>query len=67
MKMELTGLKQKFEELFGKKDYTAFFAPGRINLIGEHTDYNGGNVFPCAITLGTYAIAAKNDLKQIRL
>lgn len=65
--MELTGLKQKFEELFGKKDYTAFFAPGRINLIGEHTDYNGGNVFPCAITLGTYAIAAKNDLKQIRL
>ena len=36
--MELTGLKQKFEELFGKKDYTAFFAPGRINLIGEHTD-----------------------------
>lgn len=65
--MELTGLKQKFEELFGKEDYTAFFAPGRINLIGEHTDYNGGNVFPCAITLGTYAIAAKNDLKQVRL
>ncbi|WP_434352476.1 galactokinase [Trichococcus flocculiformis] len=65
--MELTGLKQKFEELFGEKDYTAFFAPGRINLIGEHTDYNGGNVFPCAITLGTYAIAAKNDLKQVRL
>ena len=65
--MELTGLKQKFEELFDKKDYTAFFAPGRINLIGEHTDYNGGNVFPCAITLGTYAIAAKNDLKQVRL
>ncbi|MDB6352734.1 galactokinase [Trichococcus sp. K1Tr] len=65
--MELTGLKQKFEELFGKEDYTAFFAPGRINLIGEHTDYNGGNVFPCAITLGTYAVAAKNDLKQVRL
>lgn len=65
--MELTGLKQKFEGLFGKGDYKAFFAPGRINLIGEHTDYNGGNVFPCAITLGTYAIAAKNDLKQVRL
>ncbi|PTQ82970.1 galactokinase [Trichococcus patagoniensis] len=65
--MELTGLKHKFEELFGKKDYTAFFAPGRINLIGEHTDYNGGNVFPCAITLGTYAVAATNDLKQVRL
>lgn len=65
--MELTGLKQKFEELFGKGDHTAFFAPGRINLIGEHTDYNGGNVFPCAITLGTYAIAAKNNLKQVRL
>lgn len=39
--MELTGLKQKFEELFGKGNNTAFFAPGRINLIGRHTDYNG--------------------------
>ena len=43
--MELTGLKQKFEELFGKKDYTAFFAPGRINLIGEHTDTTAGMSF----------------------
>lgn len=45
----------------------AFFAPGRINLIGEHTDYNGGHVFPCAITYGTYAVARKREDKVIRL
>lgn len=45
----------------------AFFAPGRINLIGEHTDYNGGHVFPCAITYGTYAVARAREDKVIRL
>lgn len=45
----------------------AFFAPGRINLIGEHTDYNGGHVFPCAITYGTYAVARKREDQVIRL
>ncbi|CZQ90713.1 galactokinase signature [Trichococcus palustris] len=65
--MEMEQLKKKFEDLFGDADYRAFFAPGRINLIGEHTDYNGGNVFPCAITLGTYAVASKNDNNEIRL
>ena len=65
--MEMEQLKRKFENLFGDADYRAFFAPGRINLIGEHTDYNGGNVFPCAITLGTYAVASKNDNNEIRL
>ncbi len=65
--MEMEKLKSKFENLFGDADYRAFFAPGRINLIGEHTDYNGGNVFPCAITLGTYAVASKNDNNEIRL
>lgn len=54
-------LKAKFKELFNREDGQVFFAPGRINLIGEHTDYNGGRVFPCAITNGTYAVAAKRE------
>jgi len=53
-------LLKKFEELFGDtKDVKLYFAPGRVNLIGEHTDYNGGHVFPCALTIGTYAAARK--------
>lgn len=54
----LDKMRKVFEEQFGKADTKAYFSPGRVNLIGEHTDYNGGHVFPCAITLGTYAIAA---------
>ncbi|MGX7394790.1 galactokinase [Carnobacterium mobile] len=65
--MELNELKEKFVELFGHKELKAFFAPGRINLIGEHTDYNGGNVFPCAITLGTLGVAARREDTQINL
>lgn len=56
-----------FKEKFDQGDYRIFFAPGRINLIGEHTDYNGGNVFPCAITFGTYAIAQKNNSGVVRV
>lgn len=59
--MDLNNLKKKFNELFDRSNLKAFFSPGRINLIGEHTDYNGGNVFPCAITLGTYGLAAKRE------
>ena len=46
-------LREKFKEVFGVEADHTFFSPGRINLIGEHTDYNGGHVFPAAITLGT--------------
>lgn len=58
----LEKLRQEFEKKFGKHaDARAYFAPGRVNLIGEHTDYNGGHVFPCALTIGTYAIARKRE------
>lgn len=56
-----------FEEIFGGVPEAAFFAPGRVNLIGEHTDYNGGHVFPCAISLGTYAAAARRTDGRVRL
>ena len=50
-------LKEKFIELYGEGgDIREYFSPGRVNLIGEHTDYNGGHVFPCALTIGTYGI-----------
>ena len=61
-------LKVIFEEKFGGEgDIRTYFAPGRVNLIGEHTDYNGGHVFPCALTIGTYAVARKREDKVIKL
>lgn len=60
-------LMETFQNLFGADgDIRTYFAPGRINLIGEHTDYNGGHVFPCALTLGTYAVARKRDDRVLR-
>lgn len=57
----------KFKEIFGDKgEIGVYFAPGRVNMIGEHTDYNGGHVFPCALTIGTYGIARKRDDKKLR-
>ena len=60
-------LKEKFLKLFGIKHEKEFFSPGRVNLIGEHTDYNGGNVFPCAIDKGTYALVKKRDDNRFRM
>ena len=57
-------LEHKFEEIYGKKAEHLFFAPGRVNLIGEHTDYNGGLVFPCALSFGTYLLIAKREDAQ---
>ncbi|WHY78226.1 galactokinase [Neobacillus sp. WH10] len=65
--MNVKELVTAFKEKFGTTPEQAFFAPGRINLIGEHTDYNGGHVFPCAITYGTYAVTRKRDDQLVRL
>ncbi|MBU3153342.1 galactokinase [Clostridium estertheticum] len=59
-------LKDMFKRVYKSEAEKVFFAPGRVNLIGEHTDYNGGNVFPCAITFGTYALIKKRTDKKIR-
>lgn len=57
----------KFKEIFGKEgDIRVYFAPGRVNLIGEHTDYNGGHVFPCALTIGTYGVVRKREDNKLR-
>ena len=60
-------LMETFEKLYGGEgEIRTFFSPGRVNLIGEHTDYNGGHVFPCALTLGTYGIARKREDRKLR-
>jgi galactokinase len=59
-------LKDMFKRVYGGQSEKVFFAPGRVNLIGEHTDCYGGNVFPCALTFGTYAIVSKRNDKKIR-
>lgn len=56
--MNIQKLECSFKEFYGRQPAYAFFAPGRVNLIGEHTDYNGGLVFPCALDFGTYLLAA---------
>ncbi|MEG0326123.1 MAG: galactokinase [Cellulosilyticaceae bacterium] len=63
--MNLEAMQNTFEKVFGHANETAFFAPGRINLIGEHIDYNGGLVFPCPITLGTYALVSKREDSKV--
>lgn len=57
----------KFQEIFGNEgDIRVYFAPGRVNMIGEHTDYNGGHVFPCALTIGTYGVVRKRQDQKLR-
>lgn len=57
-----------FEKVYNYSDgVKVYFAPGRVNLIGEHTDYNGGHVFPCALTLGTYAAVSLRDDNLVRM
>ena len=60
-------VRQKFAEVFGNTEGAqVYFAPGRVNMIGEHTDYNGGHVFPCALTIGTYGVARKRQDRKLR-
>ena len=59
-------LQEKFRNRFHKEATQFFFCPGRVNLIGEHIDYNGGKVMPCAISLGTFLAVAKNADKKLR-
>jgi galactokinase len=60
--MDIENLKQQFTALYGEGECKIYFAPGRVNLIGEHVDYNGGRVFPCALSYGTYlAVRERKD------
>ena len=66
--MNIEKMKGTFTQIFGAgADPEVFFAPGRVNLIGDHTDYNGGHVFPCALTLGTYGFVRKRDDDTLNL
>jgi galactokinase len=62
----MVDIKEEFQKRFYKKPENIFFSPGRVNLIGEHIDYNGGHVMPCAISLGTYLAVSKNTDKVLR-
>lgn len=63
--MKLEELKSAFEAAYQQSATDVFFSPGRVNLIGEHTDYNGGFVFPCALSFGTYLLMAPNNEQKI--
>ncbi len=66
--MKIETLKDSFKKVFGEeKEMRVFFSPGRVNLIGEHIDYNGGCVFPSAITYGTYAVVSPREDQKVRL
>ena len=64
--MKLEELKEAFLQVYQQEAEQVFFAPGRVNLIGEHTDYNGGFVFPCALSYGTFLLVAPNKDNKMR-
>lgn len=64
--MTVEQLKKQFVEKFGAGEVSGYFSPGRVNLIGEHTDYNGGFVFPCALSFGIYCLVRKTARKTVR-
>lgn len=64
--MTLPELKSAFVAAYGQEADAAYFSPGRVNLIGEHTDYNGGSVFPCALSFGAYLLLRKNGSKTVK-
>lgn len=65
--MDLKRLKEKFIKNYGRQDIRCFFSPSRVNIIGEHIDYNGGKVLPGAIEIGTYGVVSKRDDNILRL
>lgn len=64
--MTIEQLKEQFVKKFGSGEMNGYFSPGRVNLIGEHTDYNGGFVFPCALSFGIYCLVRKTSRKTVR-
>ncbi len=66
--MDTQHFSEKFFEKYGNRNEkpVLFFSPGRVNLIGEHTDYNGGFVFPCALNYGTYLLVRKIKGNKLR-
>lgn len=65
--MDLSELKRKFIKIYGDGEVRTFHSPGRVNLIGEHIDYNGGLVFPCALELGTFACVKNREDRIVNL
>ena len=63
--MTVQELQKLFVEVYGHQEDAVYFSPGRVNLIGEHTDYNGGFVFPCALSFGTYLLLRRNGTKDV--
>jgi galactokinase len=69
MKADINFLHEEFFKIYGDRGNAPvlYFTPGRVNLIGEHTDYNGGYVFPCALDFGTYLLVRKTGSSEIRM
>jgi galactokinase len=65
--MNINELKDEFIKIYGEGEVRSFHSPGRVNLIGEHIDYNGGYVFPCALEFGTYACVRKRNDRKVKL